>query len=105
MRDGGVSACKPSFERLLDKRFKESGFTLNQQQIQRFSIYKKELVDWNKKINLTSITNELGIINKHFLGSVELLRHFDFELKSHIKVADVGSGGGFSRLANKDIRS
>lgn len=91
-----------SFELLLDKRFRESGFELNKEQIQKFNIYQQELIAWNKKVNLTSITDELEIINKHFLGSIELSLHLDpIKLKGEVKMADVGTGGGFPGLPIK----
>lgn len=90
-----------AFASLLEGKFKASGFNLEAEQIQKFVIYKRELKLWNQRINLTSITDDLEIIEKHFLESVELLRHFDLELKSQMKLADVGSGGGFPGLPIK----
>lgn len=51
------------------------------------------LIRWNKKINLTSITNPNEIITKHILDSLSLLPHVHGE-----RLLDVGTGAGFPGL-------
>ena len=49
------------------------------------------LLEWNTKINLTAITDENEIIEKHFLDSLTVLKY----IKNNDKVIDVGTGAGF----------
>ena len=49
------------------------------------------LVEWNKKINLTAITEEKDIILKHFVDSLTVLKY----IKENKSIVDVGTGAGF----------
>lgn len=62
--------------------------------IDKFDIYLKELTEWNKKINLTSIIAEDEIRTKHFEDSKTLIKAYDFSI-GNPKVIDVGTGAGF----------
>ncbi|MCX5749668.1 MAG: 16S rRNA (guanine(527)-N(7))-methyltransferase RsmG [Candidatus Saganbacteria bacterium] len=66
----------------------------------RFKIYSKELINWNKKFNLTSITDEDDIILKHFKDCETLKEAFDFST-GHPEVIDIGTGAGFPGLVLK----
>lgn len=69
--------------------------------INRFDSYINTLVEWNKKINLTSIVEESEIIKKHFLDSISCVESgLDFENK---KVIDVGTGAGFPGVPLKIV--
>lgn len=69
--------------------------------IERFEIYKNMLLEWNKKINLTAITDDKEIVIKHFLDSVSCVQaEIDFSLGSSI---DVGTGAGFPGIPLKII--
>lgn len=59
--------------------------------------YAEILVDYNQKVNLTAITDDIGIENKHFLDS---LLFADCELVKG-KIADVGTGAGFPGMVTK----
>ena len=72
---------------------KEFGVNLNDEAIDRFDIYAKELVEYNKKVNLTSITEPDDIVIKHFADSIALLKFSD--INSNSLIADVGTGAGF----------
>lgn len=91
------------FLQLLKKRMEDRGFSPNDQQLAQFGIYWQELRDWNTRVNLTSITDDMDIINKHFIDSLLLLRHMS--LQQPIKVADVGTGAGFPGLPLKIYQS
>lgn len=62
--------------------------------------FKKMLLFYNKKFNLTSITEDKEIFYKHFLDS--LAGEFLFPLNS--KVCEVGSGAGFPSIVLKLFR-
>ncbi len=90
------------FVLLLKTRMEERGFSVSRHQLAQFEIYRRELVDWNTRINLTSLTDDLDIIDKHFIDSLLLVR---YETLGHgIKVADVGVGAGFPGLPIKIYR-
>jgi 16S rRNA (guanine(527)-N(7))-methyltransferase GidB len=84
---------------LLKEGIKLYGIEATGEMIERFSIYIDLLVEWNKKMNLTAITDEEGIIIKHFLDSLSCLQTgYDFFRASAI---DVGTGAGFPGIPMK----
>ena len=80
----------------------DRGFSVDDHQLAQFGIYYQELRDWNTRINLTSLTDNLDIIDKHFIDSLLLIRHEDF--RSGLRIADVGAGAGFPGLPIKIYR-
>ncbi|MBI2329483.1 MAG: 16S rRNA (guanine(527)-N(7))-methyltransferase RsmG [Chloroflexi bacterium] len=79
------------------------GVGLNPGQIEQFSIYYQELVDWNKRVNLTAITDYEEVQIKHFLDSLTVILALkpppaDFHL------IDVGSGAGLPGIPLKILR-
>ena len=74
-------------------------YNLNQAQLAQFKIYLEQLIVWNDKFNLTTITDDLEIIAYHFDDSLNLVNCVNIE---QLKVvADVGSGGGFPGIPLK----
>lgn len=59
--------------------------------------YAQMLVDYNTKVNLTAITDPLGIENKHFIDSLLLAQYKEVQGK----LADVGTGAGFPGIVAK----
>jgi len=78
---------------------KNKGIDLNEEQLHQFDIYFKMLVEWNKKINLTTLTNEEDVYLKHFYDSITAAFYYDFTQK--IYVCDVGAGAGFPSIPLK----
>jgi 16S rRNA (guanine527-N7)-methyltransferase len=76
------------------KRF---GISLDEEKIKKFEIYLRELNEWNKKVNITSIKDDYDIIIKHFIDSLFPIKY----IKSGSKVLDLGSGGGFPGIPLK----
>jgi len=74
---------------------------LTDEQLNQFLRYQQELLDWNTRMNLTSITNNEEVLTKHFLDSLSLLMAYDAPL-AH--VLDIGSGAGFPGLPLKILR-
>ena len=72
----------------------KQGIVLNDQQQQQFDEYALMLVEWNKKMNLTAITEIDEIYEKHFLDS--LLPSFDMEINGSF--CDVGAGAGIHSI-------
>ncbi len=71
----------------------------SEKQLQDFSGYREMLLDWNKQVNLTAITEPGEVEIKHFLDSL-LLRQSPLWTGAG-KAADVGSGAGFPGLPLK----
>ena len=46
---------------------------LKEEDILKFYDFMRLLIEWNKKINLTAITEPEEIIKKHFIDSITLL--------------------------------
>jgi len=63
-----------------------------------FNLYLEELIEWNKKFNLTSITDPQQIKIKHFEDSLSLLKVINLKDQS---VIDIGSGAGFPGIPLK----
>ena len=69
------------------------GLSVSSQQLDRFEKLAELLVEQNKTMNLTAITDPDGIAVKHFADSISVLSAVEF--KSGAKVLDVGTGAGF----------
>ena len=69
------------------------GLSVSSQQLDRFEKLSELLVEQNKTMNLTAITDPDGIAVKHFADSISVLSAVEF--KSGAKVLDVGTGAGF----------
>lgn len=65
-----------------------------------FSAYASELLTWNRKINLTAITNPKDIAAKHFLDS---LAPAEF-IPEGARLLDIGSGAGFPGIPLKIVK-
>jgi 16S rRNA (guanine527-N7)-methyltransferase len=63
-----------------------------------FETYLKELLEWNKKFNLTAITDPEEIQTKHFEDSLSLLQAIPLTSE---RVIDIGSGAGFPGIPLK----
>lgn len=84
---------------LLKKSCDEIGINLDNEKIEKFIKYKDLLLDWNKKINLTAITDEREIILKHFVDSLSVACGINFF--DGINIIDVGTGAGFPGIPVK----
>lgn len=78
----------------------ELGILLNETQIDEFVVYYRELLAWNKRINLTAIREAKEIAGKHFLDSIACSRALQ-PLSANVSLLDVGSGPGFPGLPLK----
>lgn len=77
---------------------------LNETQIDQFLIYYEMLVEKNKVMNLTAITEFDQVIEKHFLDSLSLVKIFDkdhISSKSMLRLLDLGTGAGFPGIPLK----
>ena len=60
---------------LLKRKCDEIGVELTDFQCAQFERYYELLIDWNKKINLTRITEPDEVVIKHFVDSLTLLKY------------------------------
>ena len=75
--------------------FQNFGLELSNDKCLLFDKYFELLIEWNKKINLTSITERKEVITKHFIDSVLLLSHYSENYFENKEVIDIGTGAGF----------
>lgn len=91
---------KEEFSKKMKEYSSEIEILLDEEQIYQFYNYMRLLLEWNKKINLTAITNPEEIILKHFVDSMTIEKY----IEENTKLIDVGTGAGFPGIPLKIIR-
>lgn len=91
----------PDFE-LSCSIFEQNGLKLNHEIYNKLDAYAEFLVNYNKKINLTAITEPNEILIKHFVDSIILYKFVD--LPQNSRIIDVGTGAGFPSVPLKIYR-
>ena len=81
------------------QKLEEKGIILNEAQQRAFDIYFKELVEWNEKINLTAITEEEEVYEKHFYDCITAAFYTD--MTQELSICDIGAGAGFPSIPLK----
>ncbi|MCC3756308.1 16S rRNA (guanine(527)-N(7))-methyltransferase RsmG [Staphylococcus capitis] len=85
----------------LSKKLSEHGIELSETQKEQFQTYYQLLVEWNEKMNLTSITEEHDVYLKHFYDSITPSFYYDFD--GELSICDVGAGAGFPSIPLKIV--
>lgn len=75
--------------------------TLSDVQINQFLTYYEMLVERNKVMNLTAITEYEEVITKHFIDSLSIVKVY--KNKQNSKVMDMGTGAGFPGIPLKIV--
>ena len=82
----------------LNDHAKTIGIDFDCTQNRLFSAHAAELIKWNRKINLTTLTDPIEVASNHFLDSLVPARF----MPPHVaKLLDIGSGGGFPGIPLK----
>ena len=78
------------FSQKMKENMQKINIKLTDNQIKKFFSYMNLLIDWNEKINLTSIIEPNDIIIKHFVDCGTILKY----LNNNENIIDVGTGAG-----------
>ena len=88
-------------ERIFDRKLNQLGIVLTEEMKEQFDRYYEMLVEWNKVMNLTGITDYDEVNDKHFLDSLAIAKVQDMGKIS--TVIDIGTGAGFPGIPLKIV--
>ncbi|OEU75450.1 MAG: 16S rRNA (guanine(527)-N(7))-methyltransferase RsmG [Desulfuromonadales bacterium C00003068] len=86
---------------LLEEMLQQIDVVVSARALDELLWFRDELLRWNKKINLTAITDPVSTLEKHLVDSLTLLPYLD----QQGTILDMGSGGGFPSIPLKIARS
>lgn len=89
-----------AFKNRISEKASKINVNISDEQIKQFFTYMNLLIEWNQKINLTSIIEPEDIILKHFIDSLTIEKY----ISPNSKVADIGTGAGFPGIPLKLVR-
>jgi 16S rRNA (guanine527-N7)-methyltransferase len=89
-----VDIGSEAWKKLISSCAEEFGVEVSANQMAQFIRFARILCDWNKKINLTAVTDPEEVAIKHFVDSMAVLPF----LPKAERLLDIGSGGGFPGL-------
>jgi 16S rRNA (guanine527-N7)-methyltransferase len=80
----------------------ELGLELSPAQLGQFASYYRELLDWNRRVNLTAITGYEEVQLKHFLDSLTVTLAWPPQAaEKDLRIIDVGTGAGLPGIPLK----
>ena len=79
----------------------EMGIDLGPEQVDSIRLYYRELLQWNSRANLTSVTEWEDVLEKHFLDSLTVSLALSGDMLERGRLIDVGAGAGFPGLPLK----
>jgi len=91
--EGEPQAESSGWRRWLREAGRAFGIGLSDDQLDLFEAYLSALLAWNRRVNLTAITEPNEVAALHFLDSLTCLAVSRFD--ANARVIDVGSGAGF----------
>ena len=77
----------------LKKTLEAMNIENSQELIEKFRIYMEGVLEWNEKVNLTTITDLDEFVIKHFIDSIICANYPEYV--NAAKIIDVGTGAGF----------
>ena len=86
----------------MKESFEHINVFLSAIQLEQFYLYYQLLIEKNKVMNLTAITNFEEVVQKHFIDSI-MLKHISFLKESAVSLIDVGTGAGFPGIPLKIV--
>ena len=86
---------------IFETKLNELGISLEDKQKKQFFKFYELLVEWNKVMNLTGITEYEEVNEKHFVDSLSIVKAID--ISSIETVIDVGTGAGFPGIPLKIV--
>lgn len=86
-----------TWDRRLETGAERLGLALPERWVLQVGRYRDELLRWNARVNLTAITSEVEVAEKHFLDSLAAWP----EVKGARSLLDVGAGAGFPGIPLK----
>lgn len=87
------------FKNLISDKFNSYiGIVLSEEQCHNFFMYMNLLIERNKVMNLTAITEPEEIVVRHFLDSSMPVKFYEKDLSSENYIVDIGTGAGFPGL-------
>ena len=84
---------------LLKEKLGDLEINLTDRMLEQFDLYYELLVEWNKMMNLTGITEYEEVLTKHFVDSISIVKVMD--LNNVEWVIDIGTGAGFPGIPLK----
>lgn len=85
----------------LKRKALELGIELSEKQLSQFQKYYEMLIEKNKVMNLTAITEWNEVVDKHFIDSISLVKAVDLSGEAYL--LDLGCGAGFPGIPLKIV--
>lgn len=93
------NARSPSFGASVREGAAELGLAVHSEQLEQLETLLNLLLEWNRRMNLTAVTDPVDVAVKHVLDSMTCLCARSFPPDG--KILDVGTGAGFPGLVLK----
>ena len=84
---------------IFEEKLSQIGITLSDKQKEQFDKFYELLIEWNKVMNLTGITEYEEVNEKHFVDSLSIVKAIDMN-QVH-SLVDIGTGAGFPGIPLK----
>ena len=96
---GFMEIGSPQWKNIIRQGALALGVDVSPEQADRFSTHARELIKWNRKVNLTAITDPFEVAVKHFVDSIAAA----VTISPNSSILDIGSGGGFPGIPLKTL--